>query len=73
MTVEQETMRDELIAKLVRRPFKPFVVELDDGSRHFMVRIAQMAVGLTTAIVGDAAGDSSRHIKLSEVVAVKDL
>jgi hypothetical protein len=73
MTTELETIRDEVISKLCRRPFKPFAVELGDGSRHFITRVAQMAVGLTTGIIANASGDDSRHIKISEIAAIQDL
>jgi hypothetical protein len=65
MAVEQLVTRDEIIAKLNRRP--------SDGERRLIVRVAQMAIGQTIGTVGDASGDGSRHIKLSEIVALKDI
>jgi hypothetical protein len=51
----------------------PFVVELADGSRHSIERVAQMAIGLTIGTIGEKAGDNARHIKLAEVASLKDL
>ena len=73
MPVEQLVTRDEIIAKLNRRPFQPFAVHLSDGERRLIVRVAQMAIGQTIGTIGNAAGDGARHIKLSEIVALKDI
>jgi hypothetical protein len=73
MTTEQTTLRDHLVFRLNRRPFQPFIVQLVNGERHVIARIAQMAVGLTTAIIADAAGTHSRHLKIAEISAAKDI
>jgi hypothetical protein len=73
MTTDQSTLRDEIILRLDRRPFRPFAVQLADGEQHFIVRVAQMAVGLTTAIIADAEGTRSRHLKIVEISSVRDI
>jgi hypothetical protein len=73
MAIEQATLLDDLISRLNRRPFVPFVVQLTDGERHIISRIAQMAVGLNTAIIADPAGTKSRHVKVAEIGWVKDV
>jgi len=73
MATEQTTIREELSFRLCRRPFVPFVVELVDGSRHAIERVAQMAIGLTIGTIGEKTGDNSRNIRLADVKSVKDL
>ncbi len=73
MPTDQLTMREDVMAKLIRRPFKPFVVQLGDGSRHSITRVAQMAVGLTIGTIANPSGDDSRQIKLSEIEHLQDL
>jgi hypothetical protein len=73
MATEQTTIREELSFRLCRRPFVPFVVELADGSRHAIERVAQMAIGLTIGTIGEKSGDNARHINLAEVTSIKDL
>ena len=73
MPVEQSTLREDLMAKLNRRPFQPFAVTLSDGTRHFIVRTAQMGIGMTIGTIADASGDKARHIKLSEITDLKDI
>jgi hypothetical protein len=73
MTTEQITIREDVISRLNHRPFEPFSVQLADGTRHFIVRVGQMAVGLTTGIIADPRGDGSRKINLSEITSTKTL
>ena len=73
METEQTTVREDLHLRLCRRPFVPFVVELADGSRHAIERVAQMAIGLTVGTIGEKTGDGSRHIKLKDVKSIKDI
>jgi hypothetical protein len=71
MATEPTTIREDLSFRLCRRPFVPFIVELADGSRHAIERVAQMAIGLTIGTIGEKTGDISRHIKLTDVKSIR--
>ena len=73
MAVEQIVARDDVVAKLNRRPFLPFAVQLSDGQRKRIMRVGQMAIGRTVGTIGEVTGDEARHIQLSEIVALEDI
>ncbi len=72
MTTELSTTRDELVGRLERHPFVPFVLELADGSRHFVLKARMMALGMTVGTIALPMGDGPRHIALSEIVNIRD-
>lgn len=66
-------MTEEFKRRLLLRPLKPFRVVLRDGTQIDVVRIAQVAVGLTRFMCALPDNERVREFKLADIVALESL
>ncbi len=65
-------MIEEIKKLLLRRPFEPFVIVLNDGRRlEVTKRVAQVALGLTQLIYAAPGAKRSVWVKADQVVALE--
>lgn len=51
--------RDEIVAALVRKPFRPFVIAVSDGKRYVIRQPEMIMVTLNSVVIGMMIDSSS--------------
>jgi hypothetical protein len=73
MSMEEQLMREELVAHLNHSPFAAFSIHFTDGVKFDVVRPFQAGIGLSKGLVVSADLKAHRNFHLSDIRSIKVL